>query len=127
MRFIAGRRTAVVVLILISGVTGRSWAQPKRKQPTKTDTAAVRVWEATQEIPTSEEGLPDLNPPFDLLSNGRFYNYPYTLRHNLVDRRTPKQWRTLNLENEYLKCTVLPDLGGHLYTCTDKINGASMF
>ncbi len=78
-------------------------------------------------IPTSEEGLPDPNPPFDFFNTGRFLNYPYTLRHNLVDRRIPRQWRTLNLENEYLKCTVLPDLGGHLYTCIDKINGASMF
>lgn len=87
----------------------------------------VRVWEDSKIIPTSEEGLPDPNPPFDLFNSGRFHNYPYTLRHNLVDRRVPRKWRTLNLENEYLKCTVLPDLGGHLYTCIDKINGASMF
>ena len=64
-------------------------------------------------IPTSEEGLPDPNPPFDFFNVGRFLNYPYTLRHNLVDRRIPRKWSTLNLENEYLKCTVLPDLGGH--------------
>jgi tetratricopeptide (TPR) repeat protein len=87
----------------------------------------VRVWEDSMTIPTSEEGLPDPNPPFDFFNIGRFLNYPYTLRHNLVDRRIPRKWRTLNLENEYLKCTVLPDLGGHLYTCIDKINGASMF
>src|SRR6202020_92528 len=31
------------------------------------------------------------------------------------------------LENEYLKCSVLPDLGGHVYTCTDKISGQPMF
>ena len=78
-------------------------------------------------IPTSEEGLPDPNPPFDLFNTGRFPNYPYTLRHNLVDHRVPRKWRTLNLENEYLKCIVLPDLGGHVYTCIDKINGASIF
>jgi tetratricopeptide (TPR) repeat protein len=87
----------------------------------------VQVWEDFMVIPTSVEGLPDPNPPFDLFNTTRFYNYPYTLRNNLVDRREPKKWRTLNLENEYLKCTVLPDLGGHLYTCIDKINGASMF
>ncbi|MBL8980886.1 MAG: DUF5107 domain-containing protein, partial [Gemmatimonadetes bacterium] len=29
--------------------------------------------------------------------------------------------------NEYLKCSILPDLGGHLYGCTDKINGQEMF
>jgi tetratricopeptide (TPR) repeat protein len=87
----------------------------------------VRFWEDSMEIPTSEEGPPDPNPPFDLFNTGRFHNYPYTLRHNLVDRRVPRKWRTLNLENEYLKCIVLPDLGGHVYTCIDKINGASMF
>jgi tetratricopeptide (TPR) repeat protein len=77
-------------------------------------------------IPTTEEDLPDPNPPFDLFSDGRI-NYPYTLRYNLQDRRVPRIWRTLNLENEYLLCTVLPDLGGHLYRCLDKINGAEMF
>ena len=87
----------------------------------------VRMWEDSRIIPTSVEGIPDPNPPFDLFNTGRFYNYPYTLRHNFIDRREPKSWRTLNLENEYLKCTVLPDLGGHLYTCIDKINGLSMF
>jgi tetratricopeptide (TPR) repeat protein len=87
----------------------------------------VRVWEDTMMIPTSEEGLPDPNPPFDLFNSGRFHNYPYTLRHNLKDVRTPRAWRTLNLENEYLKCVVLPDLGGHLYSCTDKINSTPMF
>jgi tetratricopeptide (TPR) repeat protein len=87
----------------------------------------VRLWEDSKIIPTSQEGLPDPNPPFDLFNLGRFFNYPYTLRHNLVDRRVPRKWRTLELENEYLKCTVLPDLGGHLYTCIDKISGTSMF
>ena len=94
------------------------WAAP---------TPAVRVWQDSKIIPTSEEGMPDLNPPFDLFTTGSFYNYPYTLRHNLVDRRAPRKWRTLNLENEYLKCSILPDLGGHLYTCIDKLTGASMF
>src|SRR5262249_46573443 len=89
--------------------------------------SCVRVWEDSIVIPTSEEGLPDPNPPFDLFNTGRFHNYPYTLRHNLFDRRVPRRWRTLNLENEYLKCTVLPDLGGHLYDCFDKISGASAF
>lgn len=88
---------------------------------------AVRVWQDSITIATSEEGVPDPNPPFDEFRERGPFNYPYTLRHNLVDRRTPRKWRTLNLENEYLKCTVLPDLGGHLYTCIDKINGASMF
>jgi tetratricopeptide (TPR) repeat protein len=91
-----------------------------------TPAAAVRVWEATMDIPTYEEGLPDVNPPFDVFQTRRF-NYPYTLRENLTDRRSVRSWRTLNLENEYLRCAVLPDLGGHLYNCVDKANGADMF
>ena len=88
--------------------------------------SAVRVWEGTLELPTYEEGLPTSNPPFDLFETRR-YNYPYTLRENLSDRRAPTRWRTLNLENEYLKVVVLPDLGGHLYSCVDKVNGADLF
>jgi tetratricopeptide (TPR) repeat protein len=89
-------------------------------------TAQVRVWQGTLTLPTYEEGAPDPNPPFDQYANSRF-NYPYTLRHNLTDHRTDHAWRALFLENEYLKCSVLPDLGGHLYSCTDKISGQPMF
>jgi tetratricopeptide (TPR) repeat protein len=86
----------------------------------------VRVWQDVLTLPTYEEGAPDPNPPFDAFSTGRF-NYPYTLRENLTDRPVPHDWRVVYLENEYLKCSVLPDIGGHLYTCTDKISGQSMF
>jgi tetratricopeptide (TPR) repeat protein len=86
----------------------------------------VRVWQDTLVLPTYEEGAPDPNPPFDAFSAGRF-NYPYALRENLTDQRAPHAWRAVYLENEYLKCSVLPDLGGHLYTCVDKISGQPMF
>ncbi len=36
-------------------------------------------------------------------------------------------WRTLNLENEYLLCRILPDLGGHLYNCRDKLSNREVF
>ncbi len=88
--------------------------------------AAVRVWQDTITLPTYEEGPPNPNPPFDFFAPRRI-NYPYTIRDNLTDRRAAKAWRALNLENEYLKCVVLPDIGGHLYSCTDKLNGAEMF
>lgn len=89
-------------------------------------TAQVRVWQSTLTLPTYEEGAPDPNPPFDQYANGRF-NYPYPLRDNLTNQRTDHAWRAVFLENEYLKCSVLPDLGGHVYTCTDKISGQPMF
>ena len=100
---------AAILLLSLSALTGQ-----------------VRVWQGTLTLPTYEEGAPDSNPPFDQYANGRF-NYPYTLRHNLTDRRVDHAWRALFLENEYLKCSVLPDIGGHLYSCTDKISGKPMF
>jgi tetratricopeptide (TPR) repeat protein len=88
--------------------------------------AQVRVWQGTLSLPTYEEGPPDPNPPFDQFATTRF-NYPYTLRNNLTNRRAQHEWRAVYLENEYLKCSVLPDIGGHLYTCVDKINGKPIF
>jgi tetratricopeptide (TPR) repeat protein len=88
--------------------------------------APVRVWQGTLQIPTYAEGPANPNPPFDLFSYGRF-NYPYPIRDALTDRREPVSWRTLNLENEYLRLTVLPDLGGHIYSCLDKRTGHEMF
>lgn len=89
-------------------------------------TAQVRVWQGLFTLPTYQEDAPDPNPAFDQYAKGRF-NYPYALRNNLTDRRTNHAWRAVFLENKYLKCWVLPDLGGHLYTCTDKLSGQPMF
>lgn len=88
--------------------------------------AQTKVWEGTLTLPSSEEGAPDENPPFDLFAS-RSFNYPYTLRQNIENKRPPKTWRAIYLENEYLKCSVLPDLGGHVYTCIDKVSGQPMF
>ena len=89
-------------------------------------TPPVRVWQDTLQIPTYAEGPANPNPPFDLFSFGRF-NYPYPIRDALTDQRSPVGWRTLNLENEFLRLTVLPDLGGHIYSCLDKRTGHEMF
>src|SRR5438046_6724897 len=88
--------------------------------------AQVRVWEGTLTLPTYEEGAPDPNPPFDQFATNRF-NYPYTLRNETTEQRRQHHLRAIYLENEYLKCSVLPDVGGHVYTCMDKISGQPMF
>ena len=53
--------------------------------------------------------------------------YPYTLRNNYGASASNVAWRELVLENEYLRCRVFPDLGGHLYSCLDKVNDVEMF
>jgi tetratricopeptide (TPR) repeat protein len=87
---------------------------------------AVTVMEGTLTLPTHTEGLPDSTPPFDLFLSSNFF-YPYTVRTNFPDQVVNHAWRALTIENEYLKCTVLPDLGGHLYNCLDKLSGRQMF
>ena len=117
---------AVAVVSLLIFAPARTTAQGTSADAVS-NSEAVHVWQDTMELPTYEEGPPDENPPFDqFVTNGR-YNYPYTMRENLTNQVAPHRWRTLNLENEYLKCVILPDLGGHLYRCIDKRNGADLF
>ena len=86
----------------------------------------VRVREGVLDLPVYEEGAPDPNPSFDQFATDRF-NYPYTLRKETTEQRREHHLRAIYLENEYLKCSVLPDIGGHVYTCIDKISGQPMF
>ncbi|MEK7405899.1 MAG: DUF5107 domain-containing protein [Acidobacteriota bacterium] len=85
-----------------------SWAQ-----------APARVWEAPLVIPTYELGPADPNPVFPY-ARGRRPIYPYPALNSLTDRRVEKPYKAVYLENEYLKVTVLPELGGHLYSIFDK-------
>jgi tetratricopeptide (TPR) repeat protein len=85
----------------------------------------VKVWEGIMPLAASDEGPPDENPNFDTFAE--LEDYPYTMRQDIRPTETVHPWHALYLENEYLKCTILPQLGGHIYTCIDKINGKSMF
>jgi len=53
---------------------------------------------------------PETTPTFSVYSPGEPTVYPYTMRSGFTKRRVDHGWRTLRLENEYLSCTVLPDL-----------------
>ncbi len=108
---LAARTALLLLLLLATGMTARG---------------QVRVWEGTLKLPVYEEGSPDPNPPFDEYATNRF-SYPYPLRREITSQRVEHELRAIYLENEYLKCSVLPDIGGHLYTCVDKISGLPMF
>src|SRR5215469_13029534 len=110
-------RTGIACLATLAGVLALAGAPVQ---------AQVKVWQGTMTLPTYEEGAPNPNPPFNAYATTQF-SYPYTLRTNLTGQKADHTWRAVFLENEYLKCSVLPDIGGHLYTCIDKISGKSMF
>jgi tetratricopeptide (TPR) repeat protein len=86
--------------------------------------ARPRVWEAPLTLPTYELGPPDPNPPlFDRSRTRGRPSYPYPLLDGLTNKRADKTYRAVFLENEYLRVTVLPELGGKLYAIYDKTAG----
>lgn len=127
MRRLSVPNILLAVICLGAGLAATAQSPPATPAPDAAGRPeAVRVWTDTVTLPTYEEGPPDPNAPFDLFTSTRF-SYPYTVRDRLTATRALRAWRRLNLENQYLRCSVLPDLGGHLYTCTDKVNGRDLF
>jgi tetratricopeptide (TPR) repeat protein len=86
---------------------------------------AVRGWEGSINLPTYALGEEDPNPPFPILNRRNIY--PYTMLDDLTDRREVKTYQAIFLENEYLKATILPDVGGRLYSLFDKISKREVF
>lgn len=82
--------------------------------------ASVKAWKGTIQIPTYVLGPADPNPSFPLVERNPVY--PYTMMDSLTDHRVLKTYRAIYLENRYLKLTILPQLGGHLYSIYDKVD-----
>ncbi len=81
---------------------------------------AVHAWEGSITIPTYKLGPADPNPPFPLVQSTPVY--PYTMLDNLTSDRVPMAYKAIYLENKYLKITILPQLGGHVYSVYDKVD-----
>ncbi len=69
--------------------------------------------------------IDDPNPVFQEYE-GRIY-YPYTRQDHLLDKPELRTYRALYLENEYLKVTCLPELGGRIHSVWDKTTDQEMF
>ena len=85
----------------------------------------TRAWQGTIDLPTYLLGAPDPNPPFPLIN--RHDIYPYPMLDDLSDHREVKSYRAFFLENGYLKATILPELGGRLYSLYDKVDRREVF
>jgi tetratricopeptide (TPR) repeat protein len=88
----------------------------------------VRAWEDTLTLPTYELGPEDPNPPLlmkrrNLIHPGSSIVYPYPLQEDLRNRCADKVWKAFLLENDFLKITILPELGGRLASVWDKTAG----
>jgi len=78
--------------------------------------ARARAYETTITIPTYELLADDHNPIFDKMHDP----YPYTMQNHVSKQRIDKIYTAVVLENIYLRLTVLPELGGRLFSAVDK-------
>ena len=88
----------------------------------------VRSWEGTVTIPTYEHTRRETEPP--LFANSSLTGlYPFTTYRMEFkpDGPQPKTYRAIFVENEYLKLTYLPELGGRFFSLFDKLRGREVF
>ena len=86
-------RTAFLGLSVLAFSAGTATASSAVSAGQRAGPAETAVREGTLTLPTYEEGLPDVNPRFDLFARRPFLIYPYTARTNLTDRRSNRAWR----------------------------------
>jgi tetratricopeptide (TPR) repeat protein len=53
--------------------------------------------------------------------------YPYFRFDGYTDKPVNKEWKIVELENEYIKLTILPEIGGKIWAAYDKASGKSFF
>ena len=118
-------RNQAVMLLLLAAVASRYPAAYS---------AGVKVSEGTITVPTYpwEE---DVNPKFWSMEGGSKLSttvkgaivYPYTMQDHLLRTEVNHAYKALFLENEFLKVTCLPELGGRIHSVLDKTEGRQMF
>lgn len=88
----------------------------------------IRVSEGTISIPTYDHPRRDLQPPlFEGHSGGGMYPFTtYTAGWRDGDPK-PQTYKTVELENEYLKLTYIPEFGGRIFSVYDKVRRREMF
>ncbi|HUU13144.1 MAG TPA: DUF5107 domain-containing protein [Terriglobia bacterium] len=92
--------------------------------------STVSIREEPLVIPTYLVGEAEPNPIF---YGGRAYQgargavYPYRLMDQMTDVRENKTYRAVTLENKYIKISVLPEIGGRIFSALDKTDGYDFF
>ncbi|HEU4931958.1 MAG TPA: DUF5107 domain-containing protein [Pyrinomonadaceae bacterium] len=107
------KRLLIPLTLIMLAIASQAAAQSTNDTP--------RVWEGPLVIPTYELNAPNPYPAL-LDSQRRKWRpvYPYAFLDSLGTEKKDKTWKAVYLENEYLKVTVLPELGGHVYSIFDK-------
>lgn len=87
--------------------------------------------EAVQEkIPTYQIGNPEINPIFftgRVYQGAEGYIYPYPLYDILTENKVEQEYNVLKLNNQYVDISVLPEIGGRIFSATDNTNKYHFF
>lgn len=125
--------TLITALFISMAFIGSVFNESKKPAPANPDQVTpeskelqVKVWEGEVIIPTYEIAPEDINPSFPATSNFEVYPYPLNiyLTHKLDNN---KKYKAVFLENEYLRLTLLPDLGGRIFSAYDLVNKCELF
>ena len=109
------RSLFVAVVVLAAGLVCGCATSRQPGEP------AVRGWRESIVIPTYPVGPVSDVPLFG--QTDQIEIYPYTMQDDLSMVRRDEEHETYVLENEYLRITVLPKIGGRLFAIYDKVTG----
>ena len=76
-------------------------------------------------IDTYRLGEPNINPIIQSYRGRK--SYPYVMRDSFTEEKVKIEYEAIELENEYLKVVILPEIGGRLYSAYDKRSGEEIF
>ncbi|WP_155286840.1 DUF5107 domain-containing protein [Lacticaseibacillus zhaodongensis] len=85
----------------------------------------VTLLHKTLTIPTYGTGAPEKNPLF--LENRAYQGssgkvYPFPVTEHVLDVKHDQEYHAIIMENQYLRVTFLPELGGRIQRMLDKTN-----
>jgi len=90
--------------------------------------ASVRVSEGTIDVPTYENTGRELEPTlFPNSSVIGLYPFPSYVASFKAGDPKPKTYAAIFVENEYVKLTYIPELGGRFFSLYDKIRNRQVF
>jgi hypothetical protein len=93
--------------ILLLGFSGELSAQ-----------SPAQIRESTKSYKTYPFSRPDPSAPSKTI-------YPYFRYNGFTNIPEQKNWKTVELENDYIRITILPEVGGKIWNAVDKKTGRS--
>ncbi len=91
---------------------------------------AVRIWEEDIVMPSFRLEASDKNPMFyknEVYQGAQKRIYPYSFQEHVTNIKEERPFRFVFLENEYIKLSIVPEIGGRLFSALDKTNNYEIF